>query len=99
EIIVVPNGPSDGTEKVVAEWSRIHPQFSVQIEKLNTPGVSAARNAGLALATREYVTFVDDDDFLEPNYLRSMLVRADKDIVVLGKLNDVFTSSNGSERV
>lgn len=99
EIIVVPNGPSDGTEKVVAEWSRIHPQFSVQIEKLNTPGVSAARNAGLALATREYVTFVDDDDFLEPNYLRSLLVRADKDIVVLGKLNDVFTSSNGSERV
>lgn len=47
------------------------------------PGVSNARNVGIEMARGKYITFVDDDDFVSPSYLRELLDKAAPDIVVL----------------
>lgn len=96
ELIVVPNGHPDSTAELVTDWAGRHPNLTVKLVQLKEANVAEARNAGLDLVSREYVTFVDDDDYLGPNYLKSMLVRADSDIVVLGKLNDVFLNNGDS---
>jgi glycosyltransferase involved in cell wall biosynthesis len=72
EIIVVNDGSTDGSEKIVSEFN--HPL--VKLVSQQNEGVSAARNRGIAEAKNEWVAFLDADDewmpvFLEENKLLS----------------------------
>ena len=73
EIILVDDGSPDGCgalcDRYAAEDSRIK-----VIHKENG-GLSSARNAGLSLATGEYIAFVDSDDHIEPT-MYEVLLRA-----------------------
>ena len=46
-------------------------------------GVSNARNLALDIARGEYITFVDDDDYVSPTYLEELFAHAAPDIVSL----------------
>ena len=65
EIILVDDGSPDTCPQMCDEWAKKDNRIKV-IHKVNG-GVSSARNAGLNVATGEYVQFVDSDDFLEAN--------------------------------
>lgn len=48
-------------------------------------GLSNTRNRAIAKASGDYITFIDADDFVEPNYIEAMITVArdnDSDIVV-----------------
>lgn len=63
EILVADNGPAAET-RAVAE---AHGATYLSVLR---PGAGAARNAGLAAATGEYIAFLDDDDLWLPGHLR-----------------------------
>ena len=67
EIILVDDGSPDNSNKIIDEMARRDHRI-VCIHKENG-GVSSARNAGLKIAKGEYVTFIDGDDWVEPNYI------------------------------
>ena len=68
EVIVVENRPgSSATSRMLAEEFLDHPRVRYVDEPW--PGVSRARNAGLALAEGELVAFTDDDVLVEPGWL------------------------------
>jgi glycosyltransferase involved in cell wall biosynthesis len=71
EAIVVNDGSPDraALESVVASYSDPRLRY---LQKANG-GPSSARNAGIAAARGEWVAFLDGDDALLPNYLRSQL--------------------------
>ena len=67
EIILVDDGSPDNSARIIDELAKKDNRI-VCVHKENG-GVSSARNAGLKIATGEYVTFIDGDDWVEPNYV------------------------------
>ena len=62
EIIVVNDGSTDHTQKIIDKYADADARFFV-IEKPNS-GVSDSRNMGMQAASGEYFQFVDGDDWI-----------------------------------
>lgn len=65
ELILVNDGSSDGSEDICLNYSLNNQQIKL-VNKQNG-GLSSARNAGLDVASGDWVLFVDGDDYLHPN--------------------------------
>lgn len=68
EIVFVCNGSDDGSINLLLEWSD---GCDIVTRVLTTPetGAGLARNLGISSARGEIITFVDDDDWIEPRFL------------------------------
>jgi hypothetical protein len=60
EIVVVDNGSTDGTAAVATAWCAADPDRRRLVSE-PVPGLSRARNRGVAAARGEVVLFIDDD--------------------------------------
>lgn len=84
EIILVDDGSPDGSPALCDTLAKQYECIKV-VHKTNG-GVSSARNEGLKHATGEFVTFVDSDDYILPDYYGKSMVKATSktDLVVAG---------------
>lgn len=73
EVLVVNNACTDHTDRVVAEFQQAHPQIPLQLIHEEQPGLSRARNAGLAHATGEMICFLDDDVLVPEEWLTELV--------------------------
>ena len=71
EIVLVDDGSPDDSGAVADRFAERDARVRV-VHKVNG-GVSSARNAGIEAATGEWVTFVDGDDWVEPDYVSYLL--------------------------
>lgn len=66
EIIVVNDGSKDNTSLMLKE-------FDIKLINKENGGVSSARNCGLKVASGDYITFVDSDDYVDKDYILNIV--------------------------
>ena len=71
EIILVDDGSPDNCPMICDEYAKKDSRIRV-VHKKNG-GLSDARNAGLDIATGEYIMFIDSDDFVDTEMMGSMM--------------------------
>lgn len=85
EIILVDDGSTDNSGAIADEISdafRLSPFASrLQLRVIHQPnaGLSEARNTGTRAAKGEYIMFVDSDDYLQPNVLKTLMEQIERD--------------------
>ncbi len=67
EIILVENGSSDSSWAICCSYNDTYP--FVNAVRLETAGVSRARNCGISAAKGDWIVFLDSDDILDPGLL------------------------------
>lgn len=85
EIICIDDGSKDRSLEILQRYAAADPRVVV-IGKENG-GVSSARNAGLDRMSGEYVTFIDPDDYVHPQFFEILLGTIDlsgADIGIVG---------------
>jgi glycosyltransferase involved in cell wall biosynthesis len=82
EIILVDDGSPDNCPKICDEYAKNDNRIKV-IHKKNG-GLSDARNAGMKVATGEYISFIDSDDYVSSDFIEILcntMISENSDIV------------------
>jgi glycosyltransferase involved in cell wall biosynthesis len=71
ELIIVDNASNDNTSEIARRyWNSIHPRFSIKILSEQEPGKANALMRGYSEAQYELMLVCDDDNWLQPDYLK-----------------------------
>ena len=104
EIILVDDGSTDESGAICDGYARnfqspITNHQSPIIKVIHKPngGLSDARNAGLKVATGEYVVFLDSDDYWSPNVLGVLMAQVEQEQLDVLRFNyqNVRINQNG----
>ena len=71
EIILVDDGSTDDSGRIADKYAKIDQRIKVIHQK--NQGQSAARNIGIAKASGEFISFIDSDDYIKPNFIKTLL--------------------------
>jgi len=99
EIICIDDKSTDGSLKIIYEYEKKDSRIKVIALEKNSGGASVARNAGLAVATGEYIGFVDSDDFVDFDYYERLYTRATLNGADIAKGNARILDFDEKERI
>lgn len=83
EVIIILNGCNEPWYSSLKDYIQTHDFPNARLIQTDEAGVSNARNIGLDNAKGEYITFIDDDDYVSDIYLQEFISKARKDTIVL----------------
>lgn len=99
EVLCINDGSGDRSGEVLAELAKKYPE-QLKVRSRANRGVGATRQEGLEMARGEYITYLDCDDFLLPEYFTSLLPELDKgwdvilfDLLWCAKEKEVFSAA------
>lgn len=86
ELIMLDDGSTDGSLDIMREYASLDNRIRVMTH--SNRGVSRTRNRGIDESRGRWITFIDSDDYVAPDYLKNLIAatRSDKniDIVISG---------------
>ncbi len=83
EVILVLNGCNEPYYTLIRNYLVDNSSLHVNLIQTDEGGVSNARNIALDVAKGEYVTFIDDDDYVSSTYLEELYAKVSPDTISL----------------
>lgn len=94
QLIIVDDGSTDGSIREIEKFKTEHPNSDFSIIKTHNQGPGQARNLGISHVNRDYIWFIDVDDYLYGNYVIkdavSELINYKPDIYIFSALETDF---------
>lgn len=72
EIVLINNNSTDNTESITKTYQQENPQIPLHYIVEYNQGISHARNRGVTSSKGEIIVFIDDDETVEPNFLKEI---------------------------
>lgn len=91
EFIIVDNGSTDKSGVIADAYTQ--KDTRIKVIHRERGNIGAGRNTGLDAAKGDYITFIDDDDWTEPDFLEflcKLSVENDADVAICGASNKAF---------
>lgn len=91
EFIIVDNGSTDHSGRIADKYAKRDSR--IRVIHRGRGNIGSGRNTGLAAARGEYITFIDDDDWAEPDFLEflfGLITENNADIAICGASDKVF---------
>ncbi|MBQ7670538.1 MAG: glycosyltransferase family 2 protein [Clostridia bacterium] len=99
EIIIIDDGSTDGSSGICDEFASRDPR--IRVIHTENRGVAAARNLGIDSVRGSYVSFVDSDDWIEPDTVDTLVKTAleyKADIVAAGMRTEYIGMTVGANK-
>ena len=83
ELILVDNNSSDNTLEIVKAFA-LRNNLCINIIRNTIPGLSFSRREGVKFASKEFVCFIDDDNFISINWIETLceiIVKKNPDVI------------------
>jgi len=90
EIILVDDGSADSSGEICDQYAQ--KEARVKVIHQQNQGISAARNAGIAAAKGEYISFIDSDDWVDATFIENLLqtARENNALIAVVGIYEVF---------
>ena len=89
ELILINDGSQDNSGSICDSYSV--KDNRIKVIHQGNKGVSEARNTGIDISSGEFITFIDSDDYIEPQYLNNFSFSEDIDFEIQGfEINHIY---------
>lgn len=97
EVIVVNDGTKDRSAEIAKEYAT--KDSRIKVYDFQNGGLSVARNRGLEIATGEYISYLDSDDWLDTKMYETLLETAMKNEADMVKCGIIETNGVAEEKI
>lgn len=97
EIIVINDGTKDRSANIAKEYAA--KDSRIKVYDFKNGGLSVARNRGLEIATGEYISYLDSDDWLDTKMYETLLETAMKNEADMVKCGIIETNGAAEEKI
>ena len=91
EFLIVDNGSTDRSGRIAEEYAAGDER--IRVIHRERGNIGSGRNAGLDAAKGDYIAFIDDDDWAEPDFLEFLLALLEEngaDVAICGAADKIF---------
>lgn len=97
EIIIINDGTKDRSAEIAKEYAA--KDSRIKVYDFENGGLSVARNRGLEIATGDYISYIDSDDWLDTKMYETLLDAAMKNDADMVKCGVIETNNDKEDEI